>query len=66
MKRVRRNGGARDILDQKRIAILWGSGDSALIARLNLGRVSKTEFISYAPQNARELALIRSHGHPLA
>jgi hypothetical protein len=65
MKRIRRNGGARDILDQKRIAILWGSGDRTLIGKLHLGRVSETEFISYAPKNAQELALIRAHGHPL-
>jgi hypothetical protein len=65
MKRIRRNGGARDILDQKRIAILWGAGDRGLIASFGLGSVSETEFISYAPKNASELALIRKHGHPL-
>jgi hypothetical protein len=65
MKRIRRNGGARDLLDQKRIAILWGSGDATLISRLKLGLIAKTEFISYAPKNAQELALIRAHGHPL-
>jgi hypothetical protein len=65
MKRIRRNGGARDILDQKRIAILWGSGDRNLIAQLNLGPVSDKEFISYTPRNAQELALIRANGHPL-
>jgi hypothetical protein len=65
MKRLRRNGGARDILDQKRIALLWGGGDQYLIAQLGLGVVSASEFISYAPKNSAELALIRTHGHPL-
>ena len=65
MKRIRRNGGARDILDQKRIALLWGGRDRALIEQLGLGPVAKTEFISYAPKNAAELALIRANGHPL-
>ena len=66
MKRIRRNGGARDILDQKRIAILWGAGDRDLIAKLGLGPVSETQFISYEPKTPAELALIRKHGHPLA
>lgn len=65
MKRLRRNGGARDILDQKRIALLWGRRDRVLIAQLNLGPVSASEFISYAPKNQAELILIRAHGHPL-
>jgi hypothetical protein len=65
MKRLRRNGGARDILDAKRIALLWGQGDHALIAHLNLGPVSASEFISYTPKNPAELTLIRAHGHPL-
>ena len=65
MKRIRRYGGARDILDQKRIAILWGGRDRALIQQLGLGPVSRTEFISYKPRNSAELALIRANGHPL-
>jgi hypothetical protein len=65
MKRLRRNGGARDILDQKGIALLWGGGDRLLIAKLGLGPVKRTEFISYTPKSSVELALIRAHGHPL-
>ena len=65
MKRVRHNGGARDILDQKGIALLWGSGDRQLISQLGLGPVSASEFISYTPKNSVELKLIRAHGHLL-
>jgi hypothetical protein len=63
MKRLRRNGGARDILHKKSIALLWGKGDRALIAQLNLGPVSASEFIAYTPKNPSEVALIRAHGH---
>jgi hypothetical protein len=63
MKRLRRNGGARDILDKKGIAILWGGGDEYVINKLGLGKVGSEEFISYAPRNASELDLLRKNGH---
>ncbi len=63
MKRLRRNGGARDILDAKGIALLWGGGDSYVISKLGLGHVGNDEFISYTPANKAELALLRSSGH---
>lgn len=63
MKRLRRNGGARDILDEKGIALLWGSGDSYVIGQLGLGPLGPREFISYKPKNEQELALLRAHGH---
>lgn len=63
MKRLRRNGGARDILDQKGIALLWGSGDHYLIQQLGLGSVAADEFIAYTPKSAAELALLRANGH---
>lgn len=63
MKRIRRNGGARDILAPKGIAILWGSKDKALIDKLGLGPLSKDEFISYAPRNNYEQDLLRKAGH---
>lgn len=63
MKRLRRNGGARDILDRKGIALLWGGGDEYLIKKLGLGKVGSDEFISYMPKNAGELDLLRKHGH---
>lgn len=63
MKRLRRNGGARDILDQKGIALLWGKGDRGVIAELKLGTVTDAEFISYTPKDAAELSLLRTSGH---
>ena len=48
MKRVRRNGGARDVLAPKGVAILWGTGDKGLIQKLKLGPVGPDEFISYS------------------
>jgi hypothetical protein len=63
MKRLRRNGGARDILDQKGIAILWGKGDSYVIGKLKLVLVAPDEFISYRSETPQELELLRSQGH---
>jgi len=59
MKRIRRNGGARDILAPKGIAILWGEGDKALINELGLGPVLNDEFISHRPRDAKEAQLLR-------
>ncbi|MEN3930557.1 NaeI family type II restriction endonuclease [Microvirga sp. W0021] len=47
MKRIRKNGGARDILNPKKIAILWGKKDRTLIAELGLPILKDDEFISY-------------------
>lgn len=66
MKRIRRNGGARDILDPLGIALLWGKGDANLIQALGLGPVTEDEFISYRPANSQEKQLIRQNGHPIA
>lgn len=63
MKRLRRNGGARDILDRKGIALLWGGGDDYVIQKLGLGKVDVDEFISYKPKDDAELKLLRSNGH---
>jgi hypothetical protein len=63
MKRIRRNGGARDILDGKGIALLWGGGDEYVIAQLGLGPVEKDEFIAYMPKDETELVLLRQNGH---
>lgn len=63
MKRIRRNGGARDLLAPKGIAILWGSKDRDLIEALRLGPVTPDEFISVTPADDREAALLRVAGH---
>lgn len=63
LKRLRRNGGARDILDRKGIALLWGKGDRGAIVTLGLGPVLDDEFISYTPQTKAELSMLRQNGH---
>ncbi len=63
LKRVRANGGARDLLRPKGIAILWGQGDRSLIKRLGIGGILSDEFISIAPANDVEWQLLREHGH---
>lgn len=63
MKRIRRNGGARDILAPKGIALLWGQGDKALIRELGLGPVGSDEFISYRPEDPHEIQRLRKAGH---
>jgi len=47
MKRLRKNGGARDILASEKIAILSGAYDKDLISRLGLPACGKDEFISF-------------------
>lgn len=67
LNRIRRNGGARDILDGKGIALLWGGRDRQFIVRFGLGPVSRNQFISHTPQTEEELEFLRAHGHgPLA
>ncbi len=63
MKRIRRNGGARDILAPKGIALLWGTRDRALIDSLGLGAVSAEEFISFCPRTDEEAKLLKEAGH---
>ncbi|HWG22443.1 MAG TPA: NaeI family type II restriction endonuclease [Terracidiphilus sp.] len=62
MKRLRKNGGARDSLAHEGIAILSGCFDKTLIGRLNLPRSKNDEFISYQPQTESDKALLRSLG----
>jgi hypothetical protein len=63
LKRVRANGGARDILKPEGIAVLWGSYDRHLIARLNLPPIFGDEFLSVRPRSDEELQLLRQAGH---
>jgi hypothetical protein len=63
LKRVRANGGARDILRAEGIAILWGSYDRALISALGLPRMLSDEFVSLTPVNGDQSKLLQSAGH---
>lgn len=62
MKRLRRNGGARDRLAKEGIAILWGQRDRSLIAHLGLGAVSRGEFISVSATNHEIESILRREG----
>jgi hypothetical protein len=62
MKRLRKNGGARDSLYREGIALLSGNYDQATIEKLGLPPIGKDYFISYKPQNAKDIALLRDLG----
>lgn len=62
MKRIRRNGGARDVLAPKGIAILYSEIDRNLMTELGLS-YGYREFMSYRPRNEHETALLRAAGH---
>ena len=62
MKRIRRNGGARDILAPKGIAILYANKDRDLMKQLGITFGSR-EFVSYRPKNAGEAAILRAAKH---
>jgi len=61
MKRLRKNGGARDILARKGIAVLYGAYDRALMHQLGL-KVGYREFVSYRPKSDSEARLLRGAG----
>lgn len=62
MKRIRRNGGARDLLAPKGIAILYSEYDRDLMLRLNI-EFGTREFVSYRPKSDAEAKLLRAAGH---
>ena len=62
MKRLRKNGGARDILGPKGIAILYSETDRDLMRQLGI-KFGYREFLSYKPTSTHEIELLRSHGH---
>jgi hypothetical protein len=62
MKRLRANGGARDRLRPKKIALLSGAFHQMAIKHFNLGPLTADEFISVSPRNAAEEAYLRAHG----
>lgn len=63
LKRVRANGGARDILRPEGIAILWGRKDRHLLTALGLPLILSDEFVSISPADAAALKLLREEGH---
>jgi hypothetical protein len=62
MKRLRKNGGARDSLAHEGIAILSGHYQKTLIEGFGLSRCKKDEFISYEPKSDSDKTLLRSLG----
>jgi len=62
MKRIRRNGGARDVLAPKQIAILYSETDGDLMRQLGL-QFGYREFLSYSPKDAAETALLLAANH---
>ena len=62
MKRIRKNGGARDNLAPRGIAILYSEKDRDLMHQLGLSFGSR-EFVSYRAKNEAEAALLRDAGH---
>jgi hypothetical protein len=63
MKRIRRNGGARDPLSAEGIAILWGRKDRDLIRLLGLPCCGPEEFISFKAVRLEDIALMRRANH---
>jgi hypothetical protein len=61
MKRLRKNGGARDTLFKKGIAVLYSEIDGALMHELGL-RFGYREFMSFRPRNEFEELKLRAAG----
>jgi hypothetical protein len=59
MKRLRKNGGARDTLADEGIAILSGKYDAYYITRLKLPAIGPDEFISIEPTSAEDVEMLR-------
>ena len=62
MKRLRGNGGARDLLRQEKIALLSGAYDLGTINILRLSPVTREEFISASPNSHPEDEVMRARG----
>jgi hypothetical protein len=63
MKRLRKNGGARDSLAHDGIALLSGNYDSELISKLKLPKCGNDEFISFTPTIRSDIMLLKAAGH---
>lgn len=63
MKRLRKNGGARDRLAAEGIAVLSGTYDKLLISRIGLPACSDDEFIAVAADTEEIRNILRAHNH---
>ncbi len=63
MKRLRKNGGARDQLAREMIAVFSGIYDAQLIEKLGLPKIGADEFIALTADTEELKALLRSTGH---
>lgn len=63
MKRLRRNGGARDTLAARKIAVLSGVYDSSIAASLGLGSIARDEFVAIEATTPELETLLRRTGH---
>jgi hypothetical protein len=59
MKRVRGNGGAKDILREKNIALLSGAFHNPALERLGANKIGKDEHIAVKLRNADDEAVVR-------
>lgn len=59
MKRLRKNGGARDKLKTENIALLSGRFDKALIEKLKLTALTPDQSISFSPVDSSEYLLLK-------
>ena len=62
MKRLRANGGARDVLRKERIALLSGAFDQEQLTQLGILDVAPDETVAVKPSNLTEESLLRSMG----
>ncbi len=62
MKRIRGNGGARDLLGPEGIAVLSGTYDSDLARELGYGVLLRDEVLAVRPKNDQQANLLRRSG----
>ncbi len=65
MKRLRNNGGARDLLAKDGIALLSGKYDSALIRKLSLPACDGNQFISIKASSEKMSQMLARSKHPV-
>jgi len=62
MKRLRKNGGARDLLVREGIALLSGKAHHRLIQKLGLPLCDQDDFISIKPRSTEHVRLLQEAG----